>query len=200
MLIGLVRHGETSWNVDKRIQGQTDIPLNHNGIEQARLLAARLVSDEKIWDYIVTSDLERAKVTGDYIMQALQLPSLGTDKRLRERYFGQIEGTTLEERVEKWGEGWKELDLGAESDVDMRARGVGLLEELYVKYPSANILCVSHGSFIAHLLLELFPELEDQRIGNLSYSILERDENGWKLLLHNCSKHLEIEMLQENNQ
>lgn len=199
MLIGLVRHGETSWNAVRRIQGQTDIPLNDNGIQQAKLLAARLLSDEKIWDYIVTSDLKRAKVTGDYIREALHIPSLGTDIRLRERYFGQIEGTTVEERVEKWGEDWKELDLGAESDVEMRARGLSLLEELYEKYPSSNILCVSHGSFIAHLLQELFPELEDQRIGNLSYTILERNESGWGLLLHNCSKHLEVEMLHEMN-
>lgn len=190
MRIGLIRHGETHWNAIKRIQGQTDIPLNENGIAQAKLLASRLQSDEAIWDYIITSDLERAKATGAHIQEALQRPLLTADKRLRERFFGEVEGTTLEERVAKWGEDWLDLDLGAESDQEMRSRGIEMLEELYVNYPNANILCVSHGSFIAHLLLELFPELEDERIGNLSYSIVERNEAGWKLILYNCSKHL----------
>lgn len=191
VLIGLVRHGETHWNAIQRIQGQTDIPLNENGIAQAKLLASRLQSDKAIWDYVLTSDLERAKVTGAHIYESLQIPLLTVDERLRERYFGQVEGTTLEERVAKWGEDWKSLDLGAESIEDMRSRGVEILEELYVNYPTSNILCVTHGSFIAHLLLELFPDLEDERIGNLSYSILERNEEGWKLLLYNCNKHLD---------
>lgn len=193
MLIGLVRHGETHWNAIKRIQGQTDIPLNENGIEQAKLLASRLQADDSIWDYVITSDLARAKVTGNYIHEALQIPLLTVDERLRERFFGQVEGTTLEERVAKWGEDWKDLDLGAESTENMRSRGIEILEELYVNYPSANILCVTHGSFIAHLLLELFPTLEEERIGNLSYSIVERNEAGWKLVLYNCSKHLSID-------
>ncbi|HIW32060.1 MAG TPA: histidine phosphatase family protein [Candidatus Paenibacillus intestinavium] len=191
MLIGLVRHGETHWNAIKRIQGQTDIPLNENGIAQAKMLASRLQSDDVLWDYVVTSDLERAKATGAHIHEALQIPLLSVDERLRERFFGRVEGTTLEERVAKWGEDWKDLDLGAETIEDMRSRGVAILDELYIKYPNANILCVTHGSFIAHLLLELFPDLEDERIGNLSYSILERHAAGWKLLLYNCNKHLE---------
>lgn len=190
MLVGLVRHGETSWNAVRRVQGQTDIPLNENGIEQAKLLAQRLQTDSKIWDSVLTSDLERARVTGSYIANALHIPIMKPDERLRERYFGQVEGTTLEERVQKWGEDWKSLDLGAESDEVMRARGLQLLEELYVKYPKENILCVTHGSFIAEILLDLFDDLDDQRIGNLSYSILERGTEGWKLVLHNCSKHL----------
>jgi len=191
MLIGLVRHGETSWNVVRRIQGQTDIPLNENGIQQAKLLASRLQNEEQIWDYVLTSDLQRAIVTGQHIAEALNIQVLPSDQRLRERYFGEVEGTTLEERVERWGEQWKELDLGAESHELMRLRGVQLLEELYTRYPHANILCVTHGSFIAQLLQELFPHIEDLRIGNLSYSILSRDQDGWQLLLHNCTKHLE---------
>ena len=193
VLIGLVRHGETHWNAIKRIQGQTDIPLNENGIAQAKLLASRLQSDDSIWDYVITSDLERAKVTGAHIHEVLQIPLLAVDERLRERFFGQVEGTTLEERVAKWGEDWKDLDLGAESVEDMRSRGIEILEELYVNYSNSNILCVTHGSFIAHLLLELFPDLEDERIGNLSYSILERNEAGWKLVLYNCNKHLDAD-------
>lgn len=193
MQIGLIRHGETSWNAVKRIQGQTDIPLNETGIKQAKQLAARLKQEleQQRWDYLMTSDLQRAMVTGQYIADELNVMLLAPDTRLRERYFGQIEGTTLEERIERWGESWKGLDLGAETDEAMRQRGVELLNELYAMYPDKHILCVTHGSFIAELLLELFPELEDKQIGNLSYSILKRDEKGWQLLLHNCTKHLD---------
>ncbi|MCM3633052.1 MULTISPECIES: histidine phosphatase family protein [Paenibacillus] len=195
MQIGLIRHGETSWNAVKRIQGQTDIPLNENGIKQAKLLAQRLQGEreDQHWDYLITSDLQRAMATGQHIAEALQIPMLSPDSRLRERYFGQIEGTTLEERVERWGEGWKELDLGAETDEAMRSRGLTLLNELYASYPEQNILCVTHGSFIAELLLELFPTIEDKRINNLSYSILKRDSESWQLMLHNCTKHLELD-------
>lgn len=193
MQVGLIRHGETSWNAVKRIQGQTDIPLNENGIKQAKLLAQRLQGEreDQHWDYIITSDLQRALATGQHIAEALHVPMLEPDTRLRERYFGQIEGTTLEERVERWGDHWKELDLGAETDEAMRSRGLQLLEELYALYPGRNILCVTHGSFIAELLLELFPAIEDMRINNLSYSILKRDGDSWELQLHNCTKHLE---------
>lgn len=192
MQVGLIRHGETSWNAVKRIQGQTDIPLNDNGIKQAKLLAERLQGErEQHWDYVITSDLQRAMATGHHIAEALQVPVLAPDARLRERYFGQIEGTTLEERVELWGDNWKELDLGAETNEAMRLRGVQLLDELYAKYPDSNILCVTHGSFIAELLLELFPSIEDSRINNLSYSILKREGDAWELLLHNCTRHLE---------
>lgn len=197
MLIGLVRHGETSWNAVKRIQGQTDIPLNEIGIKQAKLLAARLQGDERIWNYVMTSDLQRAAATGQYIAEALNIPVLPSDTRLRERFFGQVEGTTLEERLARWGEQWKELELGAETIELMRSRGVELLEELYRRYPAANILCVSHGSFIANLLQELFPELEDERIDNLSYSIIQRADEGWQLLQHNCTKHLHVADLQQ---
>lgn len=190
MLIGLVRHGETDWNAARITQGQTDIPLNETGIAQAKALALRLTQDEKVWDGVLTSDLLRAKVTGQYIADALNIPIIGSDVRLRERYFGEVEGTNEEQRIARWGEGWRELDLGAESDESMTSRGIALLDDLYNQQPKQNLLLVSHGSFIAHLLLRLIDNLEDCRIGNLSYNIVERSEAGWNLLLHNCTKHL----------
>lgn len=190
MLIGLVRHGETDWNAAKITQGQTDIPLNEVGIEQAKALANRLVQDGEVWDGVLTSDLLRAQVTGQYIADSLNIPILGTEVRLRERYFGQVEGTNEEQRIARWGENWRELDLGAESDDVMTKRGISLLDDLYLKQPKQNMLLVSHGSFIAHLLLKLIDNLEDCRIGNLSYNIIERVGDKWEMKLHNCTKHL----------
>ena len=189
MLIGLVRHGETSWNAIGRIQGQTDIPLNEQGIQQAERLATRLEGEQLKWDYVITSDLLRAKETGEVIARKLNIPMLEDDIRLRERFFGEIEGTTKEERIAKWGEDVSFTDLGAETFEELQERAVSLFNELYEKYPSANILCVTHGGLIARVLLHLFNDIEDKRIGNVSLSIFDYTPTLRVLHLHNCMKH-----------
>ncbi|WP_168119140.1 histidine phosphatase family protein [Paenibacillus sp. HB172176] len=191
MRIGLVRHGQTDWNAIGRIQGQTDIALNGEGIRQAQALADRLGSEPPLWNAVISSDLRRAYATAKIIGDTLDIPLLDPDPLLRERSFGEIEGTTLEEREEKYGESWREQELGIESDEHLRARGRKFLERRLLRNKEENLLIVTHGSFIAEMLLELCEELEDQRLHNLSYSILERSGDSWLPLLHNCSKHLE---------
>lgn len=190
MLLGLVRHGKTDWNSKGIIQGQTDIPLNEDGIAQAKLLAARLFEEEPIWSAVISSDLKRAVQTADVIADRLNIPLLEPDPRFRERYFGEIEGTTEAERVQRWGSDWREQSVGMESDKVLRARGMEAIEALR-REKDRNVLIVSHGSFIAQMLKELCASLNDTKLGNLSYSILERREDNWHPLLHNCMKHLE---------
>lgn len=191
MFIGLVRHGETDWNAAGILQGQTDIPLNERGLKQAAALAERLSAEKKIWDAVLSSDLARARKTAEIIADRLQVPLLAPDTRLRERYFSEVEGTTEPQRVEKWGADWRSLKLGAESDAEMRARGMSLITELARAEEASNILIVSHGSFIAHLLQAMCSTLQDQRLGNLSYSILSLNEEKWEPVLHNCTQHLD---------
>jgi len=190
MLIGLVRHGQTDWNVEGRLQGQTDIPLNAEGVKQAEALANRLSSERPMWDAVLSSDLMRAYCTAEIIAEALGIPLLAGEKRLRERGFGECEGLLRSEREERWGLGWAELAPGIESDEAVRARGMQVIEELRKNQRGKNILIVTHGSFLAQMLAALCPELEDERISNLSYSIVEWQEQGWKPLLHNCTAHL----------
>jgi probable phosphoglycerate mutase len=190
LLIGLVRHGETDWNAGAILQGQTDIPLNDKGLKQAAALAERLAAEEKVWDAVLSSDLSRARTTAEVIANRLQIPLMEADVRLRERFFGQLEGTTLEQREEKWGKDWRSLDLGAESDGDMRARGMSVIQALADSAAGSNILIVSHGSFIAQLLQAMCGNLKDQRLGNVSYNILSLHEGKWESVLHNCTKHL----------
>ncbi|MEK3881436.1 histidine phosphatase family protein [Paenibacillus sp. PL2-23] len=191
MIIGLVRHGQTDWNAQGIIQGQTDIPLNEAGVQQAQSLANRLAEEAPIWNAVISSDLQRARRTASIIAEKLDIPVLAPDPRFRERDFGEVEGTTEAERLARWGSNWRECGPGIENTEALRARGREAVLELLHREKERNILIVSHGGFIAQLLQELCSGLEDMKLGNLSYSILQRDGEGWQSLLHNCTRHLD---------
>ncbi|WP_091018020.1 histidine phosphatase family protein [Paenibacillus amylolyticus] len=193
MRIGLIRHGLTDWNAAGRIQGQTDIPLNGEGREQAERLGRRLLKEEYQWNYIITSGLSRAQETGEIISKLLNVPLLEPDARLKERAFGQIEGLTSEERVARWGQAWETLDLGQEQIADIQIRALAFLEDLWSAYPDQNVLIVTHGAFLANLLTALFKDRYTQRIGNLSLTILEKERDDWSPLLYNCTRHLSLD-------
>jgi broad specificity phosphatase PhoE len=191
--IGLIRHGLTDWNAAGRIQGQTDIPLNGEGREQAERLGRRLLTEEYQWDYIITSGLSRAQETGEIISKLLNVPLLEPDARLKERAFGQIEGLTSEERVARWGKSWETLDLGQEQIADIQIRALAFLEDLWSAYPDQAVLIVTHGAFLANLLTALFKDRYTERIGNLSLTILEKERDDWSPLLYNCTRHLSLD-------
>jgi len=191
MRIGLIRHGKTDWNALGKIQGQTNIPLNQEGIGQAMALAERLLQEPRQWDAVISSDLKRAHETGRIIADRLGIPQLPGDERLRERYFGEVEGTTEEERLVRWGKDWRLSDCGQESDEAVRKRALGFINDAFKRMPDQNLLVVTHGSLLAQLLRVMCEKLEDKPIGNMAYSIMERAGDGWEPLLHNCTLHLE---------
>ncbi len=191
MRAGFVRHGQTEWNLAGRIQGQTDIPLNQTGILQAKQLAERLADDEQKWDAIISSPLSRACDTAAIIANRLQIPVLTPDPRLMERYFGEIEGMVEAERVARFGESWRQSDeSGIESDAAVLRRGLDFMNEILNDGNYKNLLIVSHGSFIAVLLLGLCKQLQNERLNNLSYSVLNWSGGAWHLELYNCTRHL----------
>lgn len=190
MLIGLIRHGLTDWNKIGRIQGQSDIPLNDEGRKQAALLAERLLEEDIAWDFVITSGLSRAEETGRILASRLSIPILTPDLRLIERSFGQVEGLTLKEREEKWGKEWELQDLGQEQIEAIQQRGLAFMEDMWKAHPNKNILVVSHGGFLAQLYTALYPNRQQERIGNLSLTILEKKEMEWMPLLYNCTRHL----------
>ena len=89
MAVLMTRHGQTDWNVEKRVQGKADIELNATGIEQAKITSEKL-KDEKI-DIIISSPLKRAKQTAEIINQTLNCPIIYEDG-ISERDFGEFEG------------------------------------------------------------------------------------------------------------
>lgn len=192
MLVGLIRHGLTDWNVIGRIQGQSDIPLNDEGRRQAKLLAKRLKEESEYrWDFVLTSTLSRARETGAIIADALGISLYDPDPRLMERSFGKVEGMTLAEREALWGKDWDRHELGQEKEEEIRQRALSFMTDLAKRYPSNNILVVTHGGLLAQLYIALYQERCQERIGNLSLTILEKNEQSWDLRLYNCTRHLQ---------
>lgn len=187
--IGMIRHGITSWNEEKRIQGKTDIPLNEEGRRQAVLIANRMKKEP--WDGLYSSDLSRAHETAKVIADAMNLPILSTDERAREKSFGEAEGTTEEERLHRWGSDWKERIQGAETSEAVFARGNALLEDIRLGHQGERILIVSHGAWIVSMLNGLFPGLEFPFIGNTSLTVIEHQDGKWSPGLLGCQMHLD---------
>lgn len=188
--VGWIRHGITEWNRLGKIQGVTDIPLSLEGIEQAKLLAERLAADEIRWDGVVASDLQRAETTGRIIADRLGIPFL-KDERLRERSFGQAEGTTLEQRLARWGDEWRQHVPDQESNAKLEERGFAFLNDLVAAHPDQSWLVVTHGSFLSTMMKAMCGDLDGGYIQNVSLTVLEQRNDGWKPLIHNCTLHLQ---------
>ncbi|WEK55712.1 MAG: histidine phosphatase family protein [Candidatus Cohnella colombiensis] len=187
--IGWIRHGVTEWNRLGKIQGVTNIPLSQEGVIQARLLANRLAVEDIQWDRIVSSDLLRAVHTAEIVAERLDIP-LNHDSRLRERSFGDAEGTTEQERLMKWGTEWRELVPNQESDDAVIARGLAFIDELKTCDEGQSWLVVTHGGFLVRLLKALCGELPEGFLRNVSYTIVEMHDQKWNLKLYNCTEHL----------
>jgi len=145
-----VRHGETAWNVDTRIQGQLDIGLNATGIWQARRAGAAL-ADEPI-GVVYASDLSRAWQTAQAIAEPHGL-AVQPEPRLRERAFGNMEGmsfaeieATLPAQAKRWRERDPEFEPeGGESLLMFRDRVTGVAAELAARHPGELVVLVAHG-------------------------------------------------------
>ena len=157
-----LRHGETDWNKEHRLQGSIDIPLNENGREQARL-AIPILQKYPI-DRIISSPLSRAFETAQIINEVLQKP-LSTDVRLREKSFGEFEGRTAEE-LELWRKENPQPDAdmflssppGGETPQQVQDRIISFKTEILNLYPD-NILFVAHGGIYRSLCYALGQDL-----------------------------------------
>ncbi|MET0303684.1 MAG: histidine phosphatase family protein [Microbacteriaceae bacterium] len=156
----LVRHGETDWNRDRRIQGRTDIPLNDSGREQARDAAAALRAQlDGIAPIVVSSDLSRARETAAIIAEELDVPLGQAYPQLGERAYGEAEGIDTAEFFARWGD-WYTADVpGAEPREALRERAVRALRDVVqdarreTAPVSPTIVVVSHGALIREVIL-----------------------------------------------
>ena len=136
----LVRHGETDWNAEGRLQGHTDRPLNDYGRTQAKELADRLAGEGA--DAIYTSDLIRAKATAEIIGERLGL-TVVVDPDLREKDWGSWEGLTGDERVH--------VEFEGESTEDHRDRVMGALRRIVARHPAQRVVVVTHGGSLRRI-------------------------------------------------
>jgi uncharacterized phosphatase len=138
----LVRHGETDWNLARRVQGHTDRPLNDTGRAQAAALADELAREPV--DAVYSSDLARAYETAAAVAarHGLEVTAL---RDLRERHFGTWEGLTDDEFLERFpharGQPWGD----AETPAEMAERVVGALERIADSHPGQRVVVVAHG-------------------------------------------------------
>ncbi|MBV8256531.1 MAG: histidine phosphatase family protein [Actinobacteria bacterium] len=130
----LVRHGETDWNAEGRLQGHTDRPLNEFGRRQAARLAEELAG-ERI-DAIWSSDLARARETAQIVAARLGLP-VEFDTGLREKSWGNWEGLTAGER--------EQVEYEGESTEAHRDRTLAALRRICELHPDDTVLVVTHG-------------------------------------------------------
>ncbi len=146
----VIRHGETAWNREKRMQGTTDTPLSGVGREQARALARRLAG--RAFAALYSSDLARAWETARAIAELTGREAVA-DPRLQERRFGIFEGLTAEEIVARYPEeharfASRDLDYavpGGESAREFTGRCIGCLAEIAGRHPGREVVVVTHG-------------------------------------------------------
>ena len=148
-----VRHGETVWNAEMRMQGQLDTALSARGQRQARRTATAL-ADEGI-EAIVASDLVRASATAAAIADVVKLP-VTTDTGLRERHFGIFQGWTYAEIDVRWPEAaarWRHHDPtfapeGGESLIEFDGRAVAAMTRIAAAARGRTIAVVTHGGVL----------------------------------------------------
>ncbi|WP_165064726.1 histidine phosphatase family protein [Marisediminicola senii] len=150
----LVRHGETDWNVARRIQGITDIPLNETGRAQARRTGALLATRE--WDAVIASPLSRAYETARIIGERIGFPTPTVDSALVERFYGQAEGMDHRTLDAQYPPGVPVP--GRETRAQVERRVLPALLGLGRERPGENVVVVTHGGVIRTVINAVEPD------------------------------------------
>ncbi len=198
----LVRHGETLWNQQGRMQGQHDSPLTELGVRQARQLARRL--KEVAFSALYSSDLGRAYRTAVSIAEETR-HEIVSDTRLRERHFGVFEGLTSTEIKTRYPEHYARFASrdpefampGGESAVDFQRRCLDCLAEIAGRHAGDTTVVVAHGLVLDALYRTALGMKLDQPRGfpllNCSINTFRFEAGEWKNVSLCDVTHLEAE-------
>lgn len=196
----LVRHGETPWNLDGRLQGSTDVDISNKGREQARL-AGRRLSTTAI-DLAYSSDQSRARETAEIILEGRDIP-LHAIPELRERSHGVFEGLTAKERRERYPDMFaasvlNDLDFaptGGETFRQTNRRMAAWAQDFQASHLDKTVLVVGHSGTLRAAILGWL-DLPDHAtfrflMANCGLSIIDTYPDNAVLRLYNDTSHLE---------
>ena len=195
--IVLWRHGQTAWNLEGRLQGQTDVPLDEIGREQAQIAARLLAALEP--SVIVSSDLSRAAETAAALARLVKLDVV-LDEGLRETFVGTWQGLTDAQIREQFPEeyaAWRSDHYhhrrgGGEIEPEVADRSVAAVERALKLVPDrGTLVVVTHGGTARVTIARLLglPQQSTGVLGGLSnccWSVLGEGHRGWRLLEHNA--------------
>ncbi len=197
----LVRHGETTWNIEGRYQGQEDTPLSPRGIEQGKKLAKALehVPIDACW----ASPLKRAYETCGYCAAYHNLP-VHTDPRLTEIHHGDWEGVLAEEIAAAYPKefaAWKHMPAtvqmpgeGGENLEAVAERSFAFFEEMAAGQDGKTLLVAAHDAVnkvvICRILGMDLNKFWQVKQDNTCINVLEYDGKNWRLVLMNNTNHM----------
>jgi len=198
----LVRHGETAWNAEGRVQGQTDVPLSGVGRAQARAVAGALtaLAGER-FAALYASDLVRVTQTAAPAAENLALP-VQLDARLRERHYGLFEKLTYVEAKDRFPEDYLRFKLrdpdydfeSGESLLRFRARAIECLGALVARHAGESILVFTHGGVLEmayrHATGKPLSSPRDFEIPNAAINWIEAGAQGWSVQVWADCSHL----------
>ena len=203
----VVRHGETAWNAEGRIQGHTDIGLNSLGVAQAEAVGRRLARER--FDAVYSSDLIRAFHTA---RPAVRDPdqTIIKDQRLRERHLGVLQGLTGEQAMANQPAAWKafksrdpDLELaGGERLGKFSRRVVGFVEAILEAHAGKRVLVVTHGGVLdvayRHAAGMPLSASRNFPIYNASVNVISHHAGHWKIESWGDVMHLPQELAMDD--
>lgn len=177
----VIRHGETDWNKERRLQGAKDIRLNSTGIQQAKKAVKTLENIH--FDTIISSSLLRALETASIISQHTEKP-LHVDSKLKERNFGSAEGQLRDELLQKANLSIEHplesvLDENAETFDDLCKRAQQTFISWADKKPDETLLFVAHGAILSALFVALTGATNGRAENCALYVFTQDDKNTW---------------------
>jgi len=196
----IVRHGETAWNAEHRVQGQLDVPLNAIGLAQAQAIS-RALAQEK-FDVIYSSDLSRALQTAQPTAQILGLP-VRQEKDLRERHYGIFQTLTYAEVKVKFAEDYarflaRDPDFAfrsGESLKDFSVRSISAISKIAKENEGKSVLVFTHGGVLDELYRSIhgipISAPRDFGIPNCGINRLDTGAEPWRIECWADIAHLE---------